>query len=138
MSLNEPEQASSRDITVEHEPHGTDAWTASSLFSTAACAVAAFTFAVAALLGQNGVTVGISTMFESGIGLGGDAFYVSWGVATAVQVVVVLLLARRALVATGRWEATLARGAVLVAGVALLAAALVVVGGMLNEGGPGF
>lgn len=108
-----------------------------SFFTPPVCAVAAFTLAVVALLGQNVVTLGISTVFASGFGPGEDAFYLGWGVATALQVTVVLLLARRTFGLVDRWEATLGRAAVIVSAVAIVAAVLVVAGTLLTDGAVG-
>ena len=125
----------SDDVTFGHGRHEAGVWRASGFFSPSVCAVAAFTVAVVALLGQNAVTIGISTVLGPNFGSGGASpFYVPFGIATAVQVGVVLLLARPTLHAVGRWEGILGRSAVLVAGVALVAAALVIVGGLLHGG----
>ena len=130
----------SDDVTIDHGRHEAGVWRASGFFSPSVCAVAAFTLAVVALLGQNVVTIGISTLLGPDFGSGGTYAlpYVPFGIATAVQVGVVLLLARPTLHAADRWEGILGRAAVLVAGVALLAAVLVIVGGMVHGGGPGF
>lgn len=53
------------------------------------------------------------------------------GLATLLQVGVVLLLARRCLTSAEPWAASLARAAVLVSGVALVPAALAVLGGAI-------
>lgn len=97
-------------------------------FEAFGCAVAAFTLAVVALLGQNVVTIGVGTVSE-GIFDGREGFYVGWGLAIVSQVGVVLLLARRTFAATGRWEATLGRAGVLVSGLTLVAAVLIIIGG---------
>jgi hypothetical protein len=62
------------------------------------------------------------------------AFYFGWGLATAVQAAVVVLLARRTVDLAAGWEATLGRAAILVAGLALVAAAVVVVAGVVHQG----
>ena len=96
-------------------------------------AVAAFTLAVVALLGQNAISVGVGSVLESTFSQGGDAFYVGWGLAAGIQVALVWLLARRSLDNTAGWEALLARAAVVLSFVALAAGALVVLGGILND-----
>jgi hypothetical protein len=128
----------SDDHTFHPAPQQSGTGTGVAFLSPPVCAVAGMVLAVAALLGQNVVTVGFSTVLASGLGPGGESFYIGWGVATAVQVGLVLLLARRSLVLTDGWEATLARASVLVAGVALVAAVLVVVGGMMTGSPVGF
>ena len=126
-------EAMSDDVTVDNGQHEAGVWSASSLFSPAVSAVAAFTLAVVALMGQNVVTIGISTVLGPEFGSGGAMpFYVGFGVAIAVQVGVVLLLARRTLDSAVPWEGVLGRAAVLVAGVALVAAVLVIVGGAVH------
>jgi hypothetical protein len=140
IASDELGEAMSDDVTFDDEQHETSAWTASNFFSPPVCAVAAFTLAVVALLGQNLVGVGISTLLGPNFGPDGGsaAYYIGWGVATAVQFGIVLLLARRSFDATGHWEAVLGRAAVLISGIALVAAVLLVVGGVLHDGGSGF
>lgn len=89
--------------------------------------------AVAALLGQNVVSLATSTILEFGLDTGDAAFYLGWGLATAVQAAVVVLLARRTFDLTDGWEATLGRAAVLVAGLALVAAVVVVAAGVVHQ-----
>jgi hypothetical protein len=96
------------------------------------CAVSAFTLAVVMLFGQNVVSVGVGSLFESQFRQGADAFYVGWGVAIAIQVALVGLLARRAIEARDGWEALIGRAAVVLSFVALAAGALTVLGGVLN------
>jgi bacteriorhodopsin len=100
--------------------------------SPAVSAVAAFTLAVAALLGQNAVSVGVGSVLESEFAQGKDAFYVGWGLAVAIQVGLVWLLARRSMEAPGGWESVLGRAAFVLSFVALAAGVLVVVGGLLS------
>jgi hypothetical protein len=105
----------------------------SGFLSPPVCAVSAFTLAVVALLGQNVVSIGVGSVLESRFSQGGDAFYVAWGVAGAIQVALVWLLARRGIEGADGWEALLGRAAVLLSFVALAAGALVVLGGVLND-----
>ena len=123
----------SEELGIEDEQHGRGGWAAAGFFTPRVCALAAFTLAVAALLGQNVVSLATSTVLEVGLGQGNRSFYLGWGLATAVQVAIVVLLARRTFDSTGRWEETLGRAAVLIAGLALVAAVLVVIAGMVNE-----
>src|SRR4051812_18438829 len=110
----------------EHERAST-----SGFLSPAVCAVAAFMLAVAALLGQNAVSVGVGAVLESEFAQGKDAFYVGWGLAVAIQVGLVWLLARRSMQAPGGWESVLGRAAVVLSFVALAGGVLVVLGGLL-------
>jgi hypothetical protein len=105
----------------------------SEFLSPPVCAVSAFTLAVVALFGQNVVSVGVGSVFESTFRQSGDAFYVSWAIATVVQVALVWLLARRSIEGTDGWEALLGRAAVVLSFVALAAGALVALGGVLND-----
>ncbi len=104
----------------------------SGFLSPAVCAVSAFTLAVVALLGQNAVSIGVGTVLESRFTQSGDAFFVAWGLAAAIQVALVWLLARRSLELHGGWEALLGRAAIVLSVVALGAGVLVVLGGLLN------
>jgi hypothetical protein len=110
---------------------------ASAFFSPSVCSVTAFTLAVVALLGQNVVTVGVATVLDGSVGASGARFYIDFGVATVLQLGIVFLLARRTL-GSGGWESTLGRAALLVSGVALVAAALMIAGGVLEELGTSF
>jgi hypothetical protein len=123
----------SEDVVVEGEYHEHGRWAAAGLFSPQVCAVTAFTLAVVALLGQNVISLATSTVLEFGLGMGDGAFYFGWGLATAVQAAIVVLLARRTFDLRDGWEATLGRAAVLVAGLALVAAAVVVVAGLVHQ-----
>jgi hypothetical protein len=124
----------SEDVVVEGEHHEHGRSKVAGLFSPQVCAVTAFTLAVAALLGQNVVSLATSTVLEFGLDMGSDgAFYFGWGLATAVQAAVVVLLARRTFDLTDGWEAILGRAAILVAGLALVAAAIVVVAGLVHQ-----
>ena len=124
----------SEDVPTEGEQHERGDWAAASFFSPRVCAVTAFTLAVVTLLGQNILTVGTSTVLELGFGGAGNRpFYLGWGLATAIQAGIVVLLARRTFDSTGRWEEPLGRAAVLISGLALVAAALVVLAGMITE-----
>lgn len=107
-------------------------------FSPSVCAVTAFALAVVALLGQNVVTVGVATVLDGPMGVGGPRFYIDFGVATVIQVGIVFLLARRTLDAPGRWEPVLGRAALLISGISLVAAALMIVGGVLQDLGTSF
>lgn len=129
----------SDDVTFDHGRHEAAVSGASGFFSPSVCAVAAFTLAVLALWGQNLVTIGVATVLGPGFGSDGSmAWYLSFGVAAAAQVGVVLLLARRTFDPAGRWESVLGRAAVLVAGVALVAAALAIIGSVLHGDGSSF
>jgi hypothetical protein len=131
--------AVSDDVTFDGEQHEPGVWAVSSFFSPAVCAVTAFTLAVVALLGQNLVTVGIGVLLGPNVGSSSQSgFYLAWGLAAAVQVGIAVLLARRTFDAAGRWEAVLGRAAVLVSGIALVAAVLSVIGAVIHEGSPGF
>ena len=88
----------SEEFPNDHERRKRGAWTASSFFTPPVCAIAALALAVVALLDQNAVTVGFAALFESNVG-SPAGFYVLRGLATAVQVGVVLLLARRSFAA---------------------------------------
>lgn len=124
---------------MSDEQHEPSVWAASNFLSPAVCAVTAFTLAVVALLGQNLVTVGIGVLLGPNVGSSGQSgFYFAWGLAAAVQVGIALLLARRSFDAAGRWEAVLGRAAVLVSGIALVAAVLAVIGALIHDGSPGF
>ena len=132
-------EAVSDDVTSDDEQHEPSVWTVSGFFSPAVCAVTAFTLAVVALLGQNLVTIGIGVLLGPNVGPSGQTgFYLAIGLAAAVQVGIAVLLARRTFAATGRWEAVLGRSAVLVSGIALVAAVLAVLGAVIHEGSPGF
>jgi hypothetical protein len=69
---------------------------------------------------------------ESRFTQSGDAFFVAWGLAVAIQVALVWLLAKKSLELHGGWEALLGRAAILLSFVALAAGVLVVLGGLLN------
>ena len=112
----------------DHEQHKAGAWAVSNFFTPPVCAIAALTLAIAALLDQSAVTVGFAAVFEGNMG-SPAGFYVLRGSATAVQVALVLLLARRSFGAASTLVATLGRAAVLISGIALAAAVLAIVGG---------
>lgn len=117
------------------DPRDPSLWDVPALLSPPVCAVAAFTLSVVALLGQNLFGVGVAALLGQDFGASGRmAYYASWGLATALQVALVLLLARRALDARGGWESVLGRAAVLVSATALLAALMAVLGGVLRGG----
>lgn len=118
------------EVPDDHEPHGRGAWAVSNFLTPPVCAIAAFTLAIAALLDQNAVTVGFVSVLESNVG-SPAGFYVVRGLATVVQVGVVVLLARRTFAAPGTREATLGRAAMLISGVALAAGVLAVMGGAI-------
>ncbi len=101
-------------------------------FSPAVCAVSSFTLAVLALMGQNVVTAGVSLIVDEVRDDASGGFYLGFGLAVIVQVVVALLLARKAIVSSGPWEPTLGRAAVVVCVVALVAAVLTIIGGELQ------
>ena len=124
-------------VTVDDQNHEST-WAGSAIFSPPVCAVTAFTLAVVALMGQNIVTVAVATVLDGPIGSSGPRFYIEFGVATVLQVGLVFLLARRSLTGTGRWEPVLGRAALLVSGLALVAAALLIVGGVLEDPGTSF
>jgi hypothetical protein len=119
-----------RDEVGEHEQPGESS--VSAFLSPPVCAVTAFTLAVVALLGQNAVSIGVAGVLEPRLSEGANAYYLGWGVAVAVQVAVVWLLARRAVAGGAGWEALLGRAAVVLSVVALLSGALVVLGGLLS------
>jgi hypothetical protein len=111
----------------DHEQHKAGAWALSNFFTPPVCAIVALTLAIAALLDQNAVTVGFAAVLEEQVS--GAGFFVVRGLATVVQVAVVLLLARRSFGAASSLVATLGRAAVLISGIALAAAVLAIVGG---------
>lgn len=123
----------SEDVATGGEQHQRGGWAPASFLSPRVCAVTAFTLAVVALLGQNVVSLATSSVLEFGLGEGNLAFYFGWGLATAIQAVIVVLLARRTFDSPGQWEEPLGRAAVLIAGLAFVAAMLAVVAGMVNE-----
>jgi hypothetical protein len=85
-------------------------------------------------LGHNIFTLATSTVVEAGLGgAGNQAFYVGWGLATAIQTGIVALLARRTFDSTDGWEEPLGRADVLNSGLALVAAAIAVVAGMITD-----
>ena len=120
----------SEEFPDEPERRPAGPWAPSSLLTPPACAIAALVLAIAGLLDQDAVTVGLAAVFESSIGTP-SGFYVVRGLATLLQVGVVLLLVRRCLTAAEPREANLARAAVLISGVALVPAALAVLGGAI-------
>ncbi|HET7351236.1 MAG TPA: hypothetical protein VFJ28_09870 [Marmoricola sp.] len=95
------------------------------------CAVAAFTLAVAALLGQNVMSMAVGTLLERTLNESGNGFALGWGVAVAVQVGLVWLLARRSIVGTHGWVPLIGRAAIVLSLVALVAGALVVLSSVL-------
>jgi hypothetical protein len=123
----------SENVAMEGEQHERGDWAAARFLSSQVCAVTAFALAVAALLGQNLVSLAASAVLELGLGQGNRAFYLGWGLATAIQAVIVVILARRTFGSTGRWEEPLGRAAVLLAGLAFVAALVVVIAGVFNE-----
>ena len=119
------------DRTPEPEPSVREP---SGFLTPAVSAITAFTLAVTALMGQNIITVGVSTVLGPGFGRTGPSVsYVAWGVGTVLQVGLVVLFAWRA-TRLHTWEGTLARAAVVVAAVAVVASVLVFVGGLLDTG----
>jgi hypothetical protein len=123
----------SGDVPIEGEQHERGGWAAASFFTPRVCAVTAFTLAVVALTGQNVVSLATSSLLEFGLGEGNLAFYFGWGLATAIQAAIVVFLARRTFESTGRWEEPLGRAAVLIVGLALVAAMLAAIAGAINE-----
>ena len=65
--------------------NGEDRSPISRYLSPQVSAVAAFTLAVVALLGQNAVSVGVGSVLESTFSQGVDAFNVGWGLAAAIR-----------------------------------------------------
>lgn len=124
---------------AEHSGH-TDTlawWHPRTLLTPAASAVAAFTVAVLTLDGQNLLLIGIQSLFGEGFGPrnGPAGYYLVWGLAALVPLVVGVALARITLVAVrSGWEAHLARAAVVVAAVAAVGAVLTALGGALHDG----
>lgn len=112
----------------DHEQHKAGAWAVSNFFTPPVCSIAALTLAIAALLDQNTVTVGFAAVLEEQVTAAG--FFVVRGLATLVQIGVVLLLARRSFAAASSLVATLGRAAVLIAGIALAPAVLAIIGGV--------
>lgn len=95
------------------------------------CAVSAFTLAVVALLGQNIVTVGVAALTDSlidDIFSSTQPYYLQFGLATVAQVLVAALLALRALATPERWVDVLARAALVLSAVALVAGVLAIIG----------
>src|SRR3712207_2113739 len=62
-----------------------------------------------------------------------DTARLGWGLAVAIQVGLVWLLARRSMQALGGWESGLGRPAVVLSFVALAGGVLVVLGGLLSR-----
>jgi hypothetical protein len=92
-------------------------------------AVVAFILGVLALMGQNALTIAIGAFAEPATGGTLSGFYLGFGLGVLVQVGLTVLLARRALAGgvTG-WESTLARAAVVLAGLALVAGVVALLG----------
>jgi hypothetical protein len=101
-----------------------------------ASAVAAFALAFLTLDGQNLLLVGVQSLLGQGFWSSNEpaGYYLVWGLAALVPLVLVVLLARVTL-AAGRqgWEAHLARAAVIVAAVASFGALLTALGGLLHD-----
>lgn len=98
--------------------------------TTQVSALVAFVLAVLALMGQNALTVAVGA-FTQPAASSLIGFYVSFGLALLVQVVLAVVLARRALAAddgAAGWVPTLARAAVVLAALALVAGAVALVG----------
>lgn len=111
----------------EHEPIDPGDQARTRFLTPAVSAVAAFTLAVLALMGQNALTVAVSALVE--MVMGQQAYFVGWGLTIAVQAGVVVWLARRAFDAREAWVAVLGRAAVVVVAVAAAAGVLLVLGG---------
>lgn len=117
-------------------PAATPWWHPRSLLTPTASAVAAFAIAFLTLDGQNLLLVGIQSLLGQGFGPNEPAaYYLVWGLAALVPLVVVILLARVTLSAVrSGWEVHLARAAVVVGAVAAVGAVLTALGGVLHDG----
>jgi hypothetical protein len=104
------------------------------LLTPASRAVAALVLALGALLGPNALTSGLQLLAE-GItgGVGPGEFGVFLGVAVALPALLALALVRTAVRDTATdWTGHVARAAAVVALIALVGAALSLVGGLLE------
>jgi hypothetical protein len=122
---------------TERTGHADEApwWHPRALATPTSSALAAFAIAFLTLDGQNLLLVGIQSVLGEGIMSSNQpgGFYLAWGLAALVPLLVVALLARITLGAGPRgWEAHLARAAVLVAAVAAVGAVLTALGGILH------
>jgi hypothetical protein len=99
-----------------------------------ASAVVAFVLAVLALMGQNSLSLAVGAFAEPASSGGLVGFYIGFGLALIVQVVLAFVLARRALAGGDggpAWAPTLARAAVVLAALALVAGVLALLGAMV-------
>ncbi|PVG83908.1 hypothetical protein DDE18_06350 [Nocardioides gansuensis] len=99
---------------------------------------AAFTLAIAALVGDSPLTVGLIALLGSALGSSWTTFHGGWGAATALEALLALLLAWRGLAGSGGWESVLARAAILICVVALVGALLTVMAAQVDQPGDGF
>ncbi len=105
-----------------------------------ASALVAFVLAVLALMGQNALSVAVGTFAQQGAS-GLTGFYLGFGLAVLVQVGLAFVLARRALAADttdAGWVPTLARAAVVLSALALVAGVLALIGTALTSANNGF
>ncbi|HEX5988370.1 MAG TPA: hypothetical protein VFY86_17730 [Nocardioides sp.] len=106
--------------------------------TTPVSALVAFVLAVLALMGQNALSVAVGAFAQRGVS-GLTGFFLGFGLALLVQVGLAVVLARRALAddAAAGWVPTLARAAVVLAALALVAGVLALIGTAVSNAAPG-
>ena len=107
------------------------------LFTTQATSVTALALGFVALTGNSILVAGLQALSGAGVGtdIGPFDYYMSQAVASVVVTALVLLLARPGLRLGVGWEATASRAAVILAGLAFVGSLLVLLGGLLTQGG---
>ena len=106
--------------------------------TTPVSALVAFVLAVLALMGQNALSVAVGAFAQRSVS-GLTGFFLGFGLALLVQVGLAVVLARRALAddAAAGWVPTLARAAVVLAALALVAGVLALIGTAVSNAAPG-
>ena len=102
-----------------------------------ATAVAALVLGFVALTGQGILVAGLQALSGAGVGtdVGPLGYFMSQAVASVLVTALVVLLARPGLRLDTGWDATASRAAVLLAGLAFVGSLLVLLGGLLTQGG---
>ncbi len=102
----------------------------------AASAIAGFTVAALAVLGQNAVTAGVISLLGPNLFADSQTGYeLVWGLAVLLQAAVAWFLVRPALSVGTGWVSGLARAGVAVSVVAAAAGVLLVIGALLTRAG---
>ncbi len=121
----------------EPDPFTRVGTSAQGVLTVPATSLAALVLAFVALTGSNILVAGLQSVLGIGVGatVGPFGYLMSQAFASAAVAAVVVLLARPGLRHGTGWEVTASRAAVILAGLALVGAALVLVAGLLTGAG---